>query len=43
MKKKAMTIRLKEEDYINIKIKLLKENKTFQDYVLELIKKDMEE
>ena len=40
--KRALTVRIKDEEYIDIKIKLLKEKKTFQQYVMELIRKDME-
>jgi predicted DNA binding CopG/RHH family protein len=39
---KKLTVRIEEKEYIEIKIKLLKENKSFQKYVMELIKKDME-
>lgn len=41
MSKKAMTVRIENDEYIKIKIKLLKDNKNFQDYVMELIRKDM--
>ena len=40
--KKALTVRIEDKEYIDIKIKLLKEKKTFQRYVMELIRKDME-
>ena len=40
---KKLTVRIEEKEYIEIKIKLLKENKSFQKYVMELIKKDMED
>lgn len=39
---KRQTIRIEESEYIDIKIKLIKENKSFQQYVMELIRKDME-
>ena len=41
--RKTLTVRIEEEEHINIKIKLLKEKKTFQQYVMELIRKDMED
>ena len=41
--KKALTVRIEDKEYIDIKIKLLKEKKTFQRYVMELIRKDMED
>ena len=37
-----MTVRLTEEQFKEIKIKLINDdNKSFQDYVIELIEKDM--
>lgn len=39
---KRQTIRIEESEYIDIKIKLIKEGKSFQQYVMELIRKDME-
>ena len=41
--KRALTVRIEESEYIQIRIKLLKEKKSFQKYVMELIKKDMED
>ena len=41
-KRRSMTVRLTEEQFKEIKIKLINDNnKSFQDYVIELIKKDM--
>ena len=40
-KKKSMTVRLTEEEFKEIKIKLIHDYKSFQEYVMELIKKDM--
>jgi predicted DNA binding CopG/RHH family protein len=41
-KRRSMTVRLTEERFKEIKIKLINDNnKSFQDYVIELIKKDM--
>ena len=40
-KKKSMTVRLTEQEYKEIKIKLINDDKSFQEYVMELIKKDM--
>ena len=41
-KKRSMTVRLTEEQFKEIKIKLRNDdNKSFQDYVIELIEKDM--
>lgn len=41
-KKRSMTVRLTEEQFKEIKIKLINDdNKSFQDYVIELIEKDM--
>ena len=40
-KKKSMTVRLTEEEFKEIKIKLINDDKSFQEYVMELIKKDM--
>ncbi|HSQ89178.1 hypothetical protein [Romboutsia sp.] len=41
--RKQLGVRIDENEYKKIKIMLVEENKTFQDYVLELIRKDMEE
>lgn len=38
---KMLTIRLKEEEHKKIKKFLIDKNKSFQEYVLELIKEDM--
>ena len=40
-KKKSMTVRLTEQEFKEIKIKLIHDDKSFQEYVMELIKKDM--
>lgn len=40
-KKKSMTVRLTEKEFKEIKIKLINDDKSFQKYVMELIKKDM--
>ena len=40
-KKRNMTIRLTEKEFKEIKIKLINDNKSFQGYVMELIRKDM--
>ena len=40
-KKKSMTVRLTEEEFKEIKIKIINDDKSFQEYVMELIKKDM--
>ena len=41
-KRISMTVRLTEKQFKEIKIKLINDNnKSFQDYVIELIKKDM--
>ena len=41
-KKRSMTVRLTEKQFREIKIKLINDdNKSFQDYVIELIEKDM--
>lgn len=40
-KKKSMTVRLTEQEFKEVKIKLINDGKSFQDYVIELIKKDM--
>ena len=40
-KKKRMTVRLREQEFKEIKIKLINDDKSFQEYVMELIKKDM--
>lgn len=42
-KKKSMTVRLTEKEFKEIKIMLIGEGKTFQEYVMELIKRDMED
>ena len=41
-KKRSMTVRLTEKQFREIKIKLINDNnKSFQEYVIELIEKDM--
>lgn len=41
-KRRSMTVRLTEKQFKEIKIKLINDNnKSFQDYVIELIEKDM--
>lgn len=40
-KKKSMTVRLTEQEFKEIKIKLINDDKSFQEYVMELIKRDM--
>ena len=40
--RRNVTIRIEDEELLEIKIKLLKERKSFQKYVMELIRKDME-
>ena len=40
-KKKSMTIRIEEKEFKEIKIKLINDDKSFQEYVMELIKRDM--
>ena len=40
--KRALTVRIEEKELFKIKVKLLKERKSFQKYVMELIRKDME-
>ena len=40
-KKKSMTVRLTEQEFKEIKIKLTNDDKSFQEYVMELITKDM--
>ena len=40
-KKKSMTVRLTEKEFKEIKIKLINDDKSFQEYVMELIKRDM--
>ena len=41
-KKRSMTVRLTEKQFREIKIKLINDdNKSFQDYVIELIEKDI--
>ena len=40
-KKKSMTVRLTEQEFKEIKIKLINDDKSFQEYVMEIIKKDM--
>ena len=39
--KRTITVRIEDEELLKIKIKLLKERKSFQQYVMELIRKDM--
>lgn len=39
---KKQTVRIDEDELKLIKIKLVKESKSFQEYVMELIRKDME-
>jgi len=41
--KRALTVRIEDEELLKIKINLLKERKSFQQYVMELIRKDMKE
>jgi predicted DNA binding CopG/RHH family protein len=41
--KRTITIRIEDEELLKIKINLLKERKSFQQYVMELIRKDMKE
>ena len=40
-KKKSMTVRLTEKEFKEIKIKLINDDKRIQEYVMELIKRDM--
>lgn len=40
--RRNVTIRIEDEELLEIKIKLLKERKSLQKYVMELIRKDME-
>ena len=40
-KKKSMTVRLTEKEFKEIKIKLINDDKSFQVYVRELIKREM--
>ena len=40
-KKKSMTVRLTEQEFKEIKIKLINDDKSFQEYILELIRRDM--
>ena len=40
-KKKSMTVRLTEKESKEIKIKLINDDKSFQENVMELIKRDM--
>ena len=40
--RRNITIRIEDEELLKIKIKLLKERKSLQKYVMELIRKDME-
>lgn len=40
-KKKSMTIRIEENEFKKIKIKLINDDKSFQEYVMELIRRDM--
>ena len=37
-KKKSMTVRLTEQEFKEIKIKLINDGKSFQEYIMELIK-----
>ena len=41
--KRTITVRIEDEELLKIKINLLKERKSFQQYVMELIRKDMKE
>lgn len=41
--RRNVTVRIEEEELLKIKIKLLKERKSFQQYVMDLIRKDMKE
>lgn len=41
-KRKSVPIRMEEELHKKVKIKAVMENQTIQDYVLSLIKKDLE-
>ena len=41
--KRTITVRIEDEELLKIKINLLKERKSFQKYVMELIRKDMKE
>lgn len=38
---RKQSIRIEEKELLEIKMKLLKENKSFQQYVMELIREDM--
>lgn len=40
-KKKSMTVRLTEQEFKEVKIKLINDGKSFQEYIMELIKRDM--
>ena len=40
-KKKSMTVRLTAQESKETKINLINDGKSFQDYVMELIKRDM--
>ena len=40
--RRNVTVRIEEEELLKIKIKLLRERKSFQQYVMELIRKDLE-
>lgn len=42
MTEKTMTIRLDEELHKRIKLKAVKEGKTVKDYILNLVKQDLE-
>ena len=41
--KRTITVRIEDEELLKIKINLLKERKSFQQYVMELIRKDVKE
>lgn len=41
-KMKSMTLKLTEQEYKKLKIRLINENRTFQDYATELIRKEIE-
>ena len=40
-KKKSITVRFTVEEFKEIKIKLINDGKSFQEYIMELIKRDM--
>lgn len=42
-KLKAMTVRLDDELYKTVMIKMIQDGRKFQEYVVELIKKDLEQ